>query len=40
MVNQAVLVREMLPPDTSVSQTIDGKAFKKPKKRGWPVELY
>jgi len=27
-------------PDTSLSQRIDGKAFKKPKKRARPVELH
>ena len=27
-------------PDTSISQRIDGKAFKKPKKRARPVELH
>ena len=27
-------------PDTSLSQRIDGKAFKKPKKRGRPIELH
>ena len=27
-------------PDTSLSQRIDGKAFKKPKKRPRPVELH
>jgi hypothetical protein len=27
-------------PDTSLSQRIDGKAFKKPKKRARPIELH
>jgi hypothetical protein len=27
-------------PDTSLSQRIDGEAFKKPKKRARPVELH
>jgi len=27
-------------PDTSLTQRIDGKAFKKPKKRARPVELH
>jgi hypothetical protein len=27
-------------PDISISQRIDGKVFKKPKKRARPVELY
>jgi len=27
-------------PDTSLSQRINGKVFKKPKKRAWPIELH
>lgn len=37
--NQVLLVREMLPLNTSLSYRIDGKAFKEPKKRARPTEL-